>query len=113
MNLHTNLAIRTAARFDYEGAYDRAATEIAEAIAAGQPIKCANYTLDHEDFGEFVATRPEFDCMVSDLAASKISAIDFSRWIARQVDSFADHYAPERAQHMLEDCIDAAEQECR
>lgn len=109
MNLYTNIAIRTAARFDYEGAYDRARTEISDALLAGQSIKCGSITADLSDAAEHAFTRLDADQKFAELVTGLITPEQFKAWALCQLHSYADRMATDRAQDMLECSIDAAE----
>ena len=109
MNLYTNAARRIRQTFDYDAAYDAARDKIADALFAGQSVKCGTSTADLADAAEHAYTRTDADRMFAELVTGLITPEQFKAWVLRQVYDYADNMAVDLANDMLSSEIDNAE----
>lgn len=105
-----NLAIKARRLTDaYELAFDRAATEISDALLAGESIKCGKHTASLKDCAEYVYTRPEADEKLAELLTGKITADQYKAWALLKLNDYASDMAVDKADEAVADEIDEAE----
>lgn len=105
-----NLAIKARRLTDaYELAFDRAVTEISDALLAGESIKCGQFTASLKDCAEYVNTRPEADKKMGDLLTRRITADQYEAWARLKQYDYACDMAVHKADEDLADEADYAE----
>lgn len=103
-----NLTARRATD-DYEVAFDRACTEVTDAILANDSIKCGPYRASPTDAAETIVCRADFDAKLIALIQGQITAEQFRSYAVTALYDYASDMAVSLADDKLGEEIDHAE----
>lgn len=105
-----NLAIKARRVTDaYEVAFDRACTEVTDAILADESIKCGPHRASPKDAAETIVCRADFDAKLIALIQGQITAEQFKSYAMTALYDYASDMAVSLADDKLGEEIDHAE----